>query len=397
MPEENIDEVPFEKVTKGNSPRLWFGDQSSWSTVRKMFVAIVIWNVVTALTIATALLVWRIRISLILIGLGGFVAIVLNPAVGYLSPRFMRRSIAVSIVFFSAAIVFVSLGYVFIHPVYQSANHFAVSFPTLVKDASHGKGPVGKIVQQLHLEQWAQRNQPKIKSTLSSLEKPALKLGRTVAQAIIEAATVIVIAFFMLLQGPGLFNSLERFMDKARFTRLKRVSGEVSKAVTGYVVGDFLTSVIAGVIVFIALALTGVPYAAVMAIWVGLVDFLPLVGGLLAGVPIVVVSTLHSVPAGIVVLVVFLLYQQVENHVLYPIIMSKTTRLNPLWVLLAVLMGADTGGILGNTPGAVVGAVVAIPFAGAIQVIAHEIWQPNPKKDSEETEKVEKNSEMLHE
>ena len=80
-----------------------------------------------------------------------------------------------------------------------------------------------------------------------------------------------------------------------------------------------------------------------LAVWVGLVDFLPLVGGLLAGVPTVAVAFLHSIPAGIVTVVVFLVYQQIENHVLYPVIVSRTVRLSPLWVLLAVLIGAETG------------------------------------------------------
>ena len=75
----------------------------------------------------------------------------------------------------------------------------------------------------------------------------------------------------------------------------------------------------------------------VLAIWVGVVDFLPLVGGLLAGVPTVAVALLHSLPAGIVTLAAFLIYQQIENHILNPVVMSRTVRLNPLWVLLAIL------------------------------------------------------------
>ena len=86
-----------------------------------------------------------------------------------------------------------------------------------------------------------------------------------------------------------------------------------------------------------------------------LVDLLPLVGGLLAGVPVVVIAAIHSVPAGIVMLVVFLTYQQVENHVLNPVIMSRTVRLNPFWVLLAVLVGATLGGKVGLGSGHVRG------------------------------------------
>jgi len=101
-------------------------------------------------------------------------------------------------------------------------------------------------------------------------------------------------------------------------------------------------------------------------VWVALVDLIPLIGGLLAGVPTVAFAFLHSPTAGIVTLVVFLVYQQIENHVLNPVIMSRTVKLNPLWVILSVLAGAQIAGF--------VGALLAIPMAGAIQVVARDVW-----------------------
>ncbi len=147
----------------------------------------------------------------------------------------------------------------------------------------------------------------------------------------------------------------------------------MNREVTGFMLGDFATSVIAGIVVFITLTITGVPFASVLAIWVALVDFLPLIGGLLAGVPTVGIAFLHSVPAGITTLVVFVVYQQVENHILYPVVVSRTVRLNPLFVLLAVLVGAEVGSIVGSTFGAICGAIFAVPIAGAIQVGGGEI------------------------
>ena len=123
----------------------------------------------------------------------------------------------------------------------------------------------------------------------------------------------------------------------------------------------------------VTLATLGVPFALLLGVFVALVDLLPLVGGLLAGVPVVVIAAIHSVPAGIVMLIVFLAYQQIENHVLNPVIMSKTVRLNPFWVLIAVLVGATLGGRVAGGLGAFVGALVGIPFGGAIQVIIREL------------------------
>ncbi len=172
--------------------------------------------------------------------------------------------------------------------------------------------------------------------------------------------------FLMLLEGPSLVRGVLRILAPPQARRVRRILDDIAKSVTGYVIGNFATSVIAGVICGVTLILLGVPFAIVFGVWVALVDLLPLVGGLLAGVPTVAFAFLHSPTAGIITLIVFLVYQQVENHLLNPLIMSRTVRLNPLWVLLSVLAGAELAGF--------VGALLAIPAAGTIHVVARDIW-----------------------
>jgi predicted PurR-regulated permease PerM len=132
--------------------------------------------------------------------------------------------------------------------------------------------------------------------------------------------------------------------------------------------------VIAGLVVFVTLTATGVPYAVLWGLWVGLVDFLPMIGGALAGFPTVIFAFVHSVPAGIVTLVVFVVYTQIENHVLNPIVMSRTVHINPLLVLVAVLVGANVGDLVGGFFGGFVGTLLAIPLGGSVQVIVREAW-----------------------
>jgi predicted PurR-regulated permease PerM len=191
---------------------------------------------------------------------------------------------------------------------------------------------------------------------------------------VVALVTVGVLTFFILFEAPRMIRGVLNWMRPERSLRVRRVLGDVGQAVAGYMLGNLATSMIAGIVIFVTLRATGVPYAGVLAIWVGIVDFLPLVGGLLAGVPTVAVALLHSLPAGIVTLVVFLVYQQLENHVLNPVVMSRTVRLNPLWVLLAILIGVELGGIVGSTLGGLVGALLAVPAASAIQVIARDLW-----------------------
>jgi predicted PurR-regulated permease PerM len=111
------------------------------------------------------------------------------------------------------------------------------------------------------------------------------------------------------------------------------------------------------------------------ALWVALVDFLPMVGGALAGIPTVLFALGHSLTAGIVTAAVFIAYQQIENHVLNPVVMSRTVNVNPLLVLLSLLVGTSIGDWLGGLFGSFVAALLSIPVAGALQVIARELWQ----------------------
>lgn len=128
-------------------------------------------------------------------------------------------------------------------------------------------------------------------------------------------------------------------MAPERASRYDRIAHEINQSVTGYVMGNLLTSVIAGVVVFVALTALAIPFPLLWAIWVALVNFLPMVGGALAGIPTVLFALGHSLTTGIVTAAVFIAYQQIENHVLNPVVMSRTVNVNPLLVLVPVLVG----------------------------------------------------------
>jgi predicted PurR-regulated permease PerM len=334
-------------------------------------------------TLLALLVLWRLRAILLLIFVSLFIAALLHPAVSFLDRRGLRRGASTTIVFLLATACVGGIGYVLFHPVYESATRFANELPSIVKQAQQGKGQIGHIVSRLHLLNYVKQHAPQLESAITRLGKPALELGKTVISGAVALVTVAVLTFFLLLEAPKLIRGVLGWMRPDQAARLRGILGDVSQTVAGYMLGNLATSVIAGVVVYVALLVTGVPFALVLAIWVALVDFLPLVGGLLAGVPTVALAFLHSATAGIVTLVVFLVYQQVENHVLNPVIMSRTVRLDALFVLLAILVGAELGGIVGSELGGLIGALLAVPTAGAIQVVARDLWvhrrQPRPR------------------
>jgi predicted PurR-regulated permease PerM len=319
------------------------------------------------------LVLWRLRVFVLLVLLSLFLATLLNPFVVALVRRGLRRGTAVGAVYVVLFLVGGGLGYLLFHPVYSSAARLARDLPSLVSQARRGKGLVGDIVTHFHLARYISAHALQLQNVVRHLGKPALAVGKTVVSGVVGLVTVAVLTFFVLLEAPLIFRGALRWLPAHRAEVARQIADGMARQVTGYMLGNLATSVTAGLVVWVSLEITGVPFATVLAIWVAIVDFLPLIGGLLAGVPTVMLAFLHSVTAGIVTVIVFLVYQQIENHVLMPVVVSRTVRLNLLWVLLAVLIGAEVGNLVGSTFGALVGALLAVPAAGAIQVATRAI------------------------
>ncbi len=320
--------------------------------------------------------VYRLKDVILLIIVAAFIAVILNPAVVALQRwKIKRRGWAVTVVTLWALIVFVGLAIAFGYPLANAISHLAQKLPTYVADAEHGRGWLGELVLRYHVQAWVTKNAPKLVSFGEGLAKPALSLGKGALALLVELFTIFILVLLLLLEGPKMRRGLLGAMAPERATRYSRGAHEVNRCVPGYMLGNVLTSVIAGLVVFVTLVVVGVPFPFLWALWVALVDFLPMIGGALAGIPTVLFAAAHSLSAGIITLVVFLIYTQIENHVLNPVVMSRTVRVNPLLVLLAILFGAEIGSWIGGIFGAFVGALLAIPAAGAIQVVVREIWQ----------------------
>src|SRR5262252_6100630 len=347
------------------------------ATARGIPLAAIITAVaVVALTFLAGKLLYRLRDVVLLMVVGGFIALILNPLVLYLQHhRIKRRGWAVAVVTIWAALVFAGLAFAFGHPLVNGLTHLSQRLPSYVRDAEAGRGWIGHLARHYHLTEWAQRNAPKLQSIGMSLAKPALSVGKGAVTMIVTLGTVAVLVLLLLLEGPKMRQGILGLMAPERAKRYARVAHEINESVTGYMLGNIATSVIAGAVVFFTLLALGIPFPLLWALWVALVDFLPQVGGALAGIPTVLFALGHSLTAGIITAAVFIAYQQIENHVLNPVIMSRTVKVNPLLILVSVLVGASIGDWVGGFFGSFVAALIAIPAAGALQIVARELWQ----------------------
>ena len=287
-------------------------------------------------------LLYRLRDVLILMAVGGFIALVLNPQVVALQRwRVPRRGAAVALVTAWSVLVFAGLAVMFGYPLVNTITHLANNLPAYIRRAEHSRGWIGHLIRRYHIANWVRKNSPKLVSFAERLGKPALALGKGAASVTLELVTTFVFVVLLLLEAPKMRAATLNAMSPDRAARYARIGGEISKSVSGYMLGDLLTSLIAGIVVFVTLTILGVPFAGFWALWVALVDFLPTIGGALAGIPTVLFALAHSLTAGVATAVVFLLYTFLENHVLNPVVMSRTVKVNPLLVMISVLIGAD--------------------------------------------------------
>jgi predicted PurR-regulated permease PerM len=364
--------MPIKTPPQSRRARLWRSAEAQGIPLRAILVTVA----VVVVTFMAGKLLYRLRDTLMLVAVGGFIALLLNPLVVFLQRwKVPRRGFAVAIVTFWAVLVFLGLALAFGWPLVNGLTHLADRLPAYVDQAQHGRGWIGQLARRYHVATWVQHNAAKIASFAQSLGKPALALGKGALSLLVTLGTIFFLVLLLLLEGPRMRAWILGNMVPERAATVARVSSQVNRAVTGYMLGNVLTSVIAGAVVFVTLLVVGVPFPFLWALWVALVDFLPMIGGALAGIPTVLFATFHSLTAGIVTLIVFLAYTQFENHVLNPVVMSKTVRINPLLVFVSILVAASVGSWIGGLFGGFVAALLAIPAAGAGQVICSELWR----------------------
>jgi predicted PurR-regulated permease PerM len=327
---------------------------------RPRTVFVVIGILVASFAVLRVLWIARHVLAWIFIAL--FLALALNPAVDLLEKRLRRRGLATGVVFLGALGAVALIGWLFVPTLVNQVNDFAVKVPDYLDDLTKGRGRLGFLQDKYHLVDKARDAlQDGGAAKLFGLSGTALALAKGVVTAVVATLTIAFMTFFMLLEGP---KWVERFLGLLRpesQRRWRAVGRDIYRTVGGYVTGNLLISVIAGTSTTVVLLIMDVPYAVALGLIVAILDLIPLAGATIAAILVGTVAFLHTIPAGIVVVTFFIVYQQIENHVLQPVVYGRTVQLSPLAVLISVLIGAELAGVLG--------ALAAIPVAGTLQVI----------------------------
>ena len=345
--------------------------KSSWADVPwRTIVASV--GVVLATYIVLVLLMAAARI-LVWIAIAGFLAIVLAPVVGRLNNRLGgRRTLATGTVVFATLLVLAGVLALFILPVKTQLVNIITDLPGTVHDAANGKGPVGNIVHKLHVESYVKSNETELANAADRLSSSEFQAAQTAASALIAFVTIILLTFLFLSQSSAIGRAAINIIPYRRRAPAQRIASDAASAVSGYVIGNLLISLIAGVTAFVCLVALGVPSPVVLALFVAVADLVPLVGATIGAAVCVIAAYLHSPTAGLISIIFFIVYQQVENGVLYPWIMARKVHVNPLGILVSVLLAVEVFGILG--------ALLAVPVSGALQVVVTSVRQERKRE-----------------
>ena len=302
-----------------------------------------------------------------------FLAVALNPAVDWLDRRGLPRVVAIVLVYLALLLLVVGITALLLPPLISQGQALVTFVIDLVRDPpggtpqaapqdladSHGLGG--------YLNDYLDTLRDQIGSLperLSAAVAPLVSVTRSIIGGVVSLISVLLLTFFLLLDGRRFVETGLLLVEPSRRPRIQRLLDRSAQAVSGYITGNLAISLIAGVATYIALVLLGVPYALTLALMVAFFDLIPLIGATLGALVVIVVGLFTSPLTAVILIAYFVVYQQVENHVLQPLVYSRSVHLHPIVVFLAAVVGAELNGILG--------ALLAIPVAEILRILAAE-------------------------
>jgi predicted PurR-regulated permease PerM len=337
-----------------------------YTVVRTVFVAV--------MTILALSSVTKMQAPITLILTSFFLAIALNPPVSKIS-KFMpkgSRALSVAVAYLLVVGFLSGLLFTVVPPVAKQVGNFANQLPSYTEDL-RGKREtrLAQVINKYGLEDDAERFANKVKDTLGNSGEVAFRSAQTALSALVSTITVLVLTFFMLVDGPIMLSGmLARYKDEDMKRRHEDLLKKMYRVVTGYFNGQVLVASIASGIALLIMLLVGwifktpLPYPLVLTSVVFICGLIPLVGATLGASIVVLISTFVNWKVAIVLGVYFFIYQQVENATIQPKIQSKAVSMNPLIVLIVVMLSASLGGIFA--------AFVALPVAGCLQLLFND-------------------------
>jgi predicted PurR-regulated permease PerM len=320
--------------------------------------------------VLTLYLIYLLRKPLTWLFIAAFIAVALSGPVNYLS-RYMRRGLAIALVFLGLLSIPVLLGALLIPPIVTEGRELVDNAPQYAQDVQEyveKNKTLRELDEDYNVTEKLQEEAAKLPEKVGDAAGLLRDIGFGLVNSIFALITILVLAAFMLGSGRDWLDRALELQPPDRAERLRRVSARIAEAVSGYVGGALLQATIAGVAAYIMLLLLGVEFRAPLAVLIFFFDLIPLVGATIGAVLVGIVTLFTDFPTATIVWAIFAIaYQQFENYVIQPQIQKRTVKVHPFVVLVSVLFGGTLLGVLG--------ALLAIPVAASVQIAVREWWE----------------------
>jgi predicted PurR-regulated permease PerM len=323
---------------------------------------------VTAAVVGGLYFVYLIREIVGLILIAVFFAVAIAPAVNWLNNRRVPRWLAILLVYLGIAASIFGIGLLIVPPLVNGVDDLSHDLPGYIDDLRENE-TFAEYDDKYDITDKLNEQVDSLPDRLGDAAGTLRDVTVGVFTRFVQLFSILVIAFFLVKDGDRILGFGYRNVSPERAARFRTLSSDISDAIAGYVFGNFVISIGAGLVTYVTLTILDVPFALPLAILFGFFDLIPLVGATLGGILVgIVVAIAADFPAGLIVWVaVLLVYQQVENHLIQPYVYGRAVQLHPLIVIVAILIGAALLGVLG--------ALVAIPAAAAVQAVVRDWWR----------------------
>ncbi len=306
-------------------------------------------------------------------------AVALMPVVDALTRRGVPASVAVTVV---AALVLAVMGLVawaVVPPLVNQTTEAVQAAPDAIDEITRGEGPLGFLERDYDIvERTREAAAGTTGESLLGMTSPAIGIVRGILTLIAATLSVFFLTLFMLLEGRRWVDGGLDLLPARSRPRWERVAAGVARTIRGYVAGNLAISVVAGTVAWVTLVSLGIPYAVPVAVVVAVLDLVPLVGATLGTVAAGLVALTEGVVPALIVVAVFVVYQQLENHLLQPLVYGRAVSLSPLLVAVSILIATAVAGL--------VGALLAIPVAGSLQILVDELRTPGGTRTADDPE-----------
>ncbi len=322
---------------------------------------------VAAATVAALYLLFQIRSVIGLLLIAVFFALAVAPAVNWLDNRRVPRPAAILAVYLAIGSAIFGVGLLLVPPLVDGIDELSQDLPGYIEDLRENE-TFRDYDDDYQITEKLQEQVDELPSRLGDAAGTLSDVTVGVFSSFVQLFAILVIAFFLLMEGRRMLDFTYNQVSDERERRLRTIASDVSAAVSGYVFGAFFLATLAGIVTYAVLSVLGTPFAVPLAILFGFFDLVPLVGATIGGILVGIVVAFFDFPGDLIVwVIVFIGYQQLENYVFQPLVYGRAVQVHPLIVLISILIGASLLGVLG--------ALMAIPAAATIQAIVRDYWR----------------------